>query len=292
MHIGVDLGSTITKTSKGVKFLSGMVEEDGIRDGIKVTLKGHSFITDINDNIELDINKINNENIFRRFYTALALSTDEKEDFFKAVVGYPLSQYNKNKEEFKKRIMENERVGIIVNGKKKIINVKVEIFPEAAGAFYYKKLYSPEVTFIIDIGGSTVNWTYFKEKKLNNYGTLPDGVTILFQRIAERINSNFNTTYDMQDIYDGIHDDFYLEGNRIDVDKIIENETEQYIKNIINLINRKQSIKEARNLIFIGGCMNTIGLYIKNKIEYARVEGDSLFYNALGFEEIAKAVFR
>jgi hypothetical protein len=96
----------------------------------------------------------------------------------------------------------------------------------------------------------------------------------------------------MQDIYDGIHDDFYLEGNRIDVDKIIENETEQYIKNIINLINRKQSIKEARNLIFIGGCMNTIGLYIKNKIEYARVEGDSLFYNALGFEEIAKAVFR
>ncbi|MGV8149970.1 MAG: ParM/StbA family protein, partial [Alkaliphilus sp.] len=134
--IGVDKGSSYTKTSTGFSIKSTVKEindNDLILNGsMTVELDGKKYVIGEEGNFATDLSKADHEET--KILTLTAIANSFPGEFIKTnlVVGLPIGNFSRQKDKMKK-IFEDQIVKMKVNNEKKAIVIEnVVVFPEAA----------------------------------------------------------------------------------------------------------------------------------------------------------------
>ncbi|MTI67438.1 MAG: ParM/StbA family protein [Firmicutes bacterium] len=297
MILGIDKGSTYTKSSKGIILKSTVRrcyenEIDLNNDNTVVDLFNNKYIVGNTGNYATDLMKAKHNNTKILVYTAIAESF--KEDYIKTkvILGLPIGLYSRNKEQMKKLFIKDpkdkELVEITVNNEKKYILIdQVEVFPEAAGAFYTQ---DEKNGLVIDIGGLSVDIALFKKGKLSKYSTYSMGTMKLFSKIANSLNSEYDLSLTEWDIRDVLKDGLYIYGKRVDLN--IEGEILAHVRQIVERLKLEYDLKMINNVFFTGGGSMMCFDYFKKYIPQGKLMDKSQFNNVKGFEKIGQALFK
>jgi len=293
MVIGVDRGTTYTKTDKGISIRSTLRKlnvHDIIDDDVTVTeIDGQRWVVGEAGCYETDLMKSEHFGTEILTLTAIALSRPYDEYIYiDLVTGLPIGLYSKQKQAMKEMFQERS-AEVKINGRKKYIKIKnVEVFPEAAGAFYSQDEY--EDALIIDIGGISVDTADFAKKKLKKYSTYAMGTMKLLSKIANMINSEYDlslTEWDMEDILkDG---GLYVYGQRVDLN--VADIVFEHTGRIYEKLSLEYDLKSKRHVFLTGAPAGWFASFFKRDIPQIKVLKNSKFANAIGYANIGKVVF-
>lgn len=144
------------------------------KDKLVVEFNSETYIIGETGEYATDLLKAGHEHTQMLVLTAIANSSTDEILTTNLVTGLPIGLYSKQKVPMK-FLFENTRNRLNINGKEKIIYInKVEVFPEAAGAFYSQSKYN--IGLVLDIGGLSIDTAYFEGKKLKKYSTYSHGI--------------------------------------------------------------------------------------------------------------------
>lgn len=294
MVIGIDKGSTYTKSSKGIILKSTVRpyydNEVNLNNEMNIVeIFREKFVVGGIGNYSTDLMKAQHEDTRILTYTAIAKSLDEEYIKTSVILGLPIGLYSKQKSKMKELFKLKELVDIKINGKKKYIVIdNLEVFPEAAGAFYNQE--DEKDGLIIDIGGLSVDTALFKDKKLIKYSTYSMGIMKLYSKIANDINSEFDLSLMEWDIEDILKDGLYIYGKKEPVRS--EELISAHVKAIIERLKLEYDLKAINNIFVTGGggimCYN----YLKPYMPQSRLMDKSQTSNVYGFEKIGQALFK
>ena len=286
---GIDKGTTFTKDNEGNIIRSTVKEIDEdilLNNKMVIEMNEKKYIIGESGNYSTDLMKANHENTKILVYTIIAMSC--KESYIKTdiILGLPVGLYGKQKENMKK-LFKNTSIDLKVNGKKKLIEInRVEIFPEAAGAFYTQ---SRENALILDFGGLSIDTALFENNKLKKYSTYSMGTMKLYSKLANRINGDYDLSLTEWDIPKILEEGLFIYGKRqnINVDDIIE----AHILEIIQRLKLEYDLKVINNILLTGGGSILLEDYIRKYIPQA-IRIESIFANAKGFRTIGEVLFK
>ncbi|NPV45243.1 MAG: ParM/StbA family protein [Firmicutes bacterium] len=302
MIIGVDNGYTYTKTSTGIIFPSIVSRDESmdINEGrLEVEINGTRYL--VGDSARLgeytfavDLNKVDHENTMVCILTALAMSTQRNLEDYQIITGLPVSQYGKQKEELRQRILQQGLVGMQLNGQKKYIRItQADVFPQSAAIFYAVKT-SGESVLVIDIGGLTVDVSQFEaisgKYKLTRYQTYAQGTLKLYSQIIKRINTEYDLDLKALDAEGVIRNGLHIYGHRQKLGFIGEL-IGSYVSDLMCSLKLNFNLKTAGQVPLGGGGAILLESYIKDHIPHAYLVPDAQFANAKMFAEIGKVRF-
>jgi len=287
MILGIDKGTTFTKTSEGQIIRSTIRENDHdilIDNKLLVGLSGRKYIVGERGNYSSDLMKAEHENTKVLIYTMIALSKDKKYIDTDLVVGLPIGLYARQKENMKKLI--DKHLDISINGIEKHIEIgRIEVFPEGAGAYYTQE---EKDCLIIDIGGLSIDTALFDNGKLTKYSTYSMGIMKLYNKIANRVNSQFDLSLTEWDVPNILKKGLYIYGQKMPID--VESLIKAHTLEIIERLKLEYDIK-LLNVLITGGGAILLEEYFKLDILQSKVLGDQ-FSNAKGFKKIGEVIFR
>ncbi len=291
--LGVDKGSTYTKTDKNVcirstlrKFRENDVNLDN--DRVMIELDGQKFIAGDKGNYSTDLMKSQHFNTKAFVLLAIGLSYPQDEWITTDIVtGLPIGLYSSQKQ-LMKETFNNTSHDIKINGKKKNIRIRrAEVFPEAAGAFYSQN--ECEDALVIDFGGLSIDTALFKGKKLKKYSTYSAGMMKLYSKLANKINSEYDLSYTEWDMEDLIRDGLYIYGKKVDLG--VDDLAIEHCKEIIERLSLEYDLKSIRNVLLTGGPAKWIEKYFAMDIPQRIVMQQSQFANAIGYRNIGQVIF-
>lgn len=287
MILGIDVGYAYTKVwTKDDKFYFKSTIEEGILDicnTLKVEFEDKQYTIGENSENSLydnTVNKITSLNFKLCLYTAIAKAMkDEMVAEIKLITGLPASYYSSQKDDLINEL-KDKTITIALNNEPKMFTITdVIVFPQSAGVLILnpEKLLGDVV--VIDIGGFTVDASYFNNRRLKRLFTFELGMNILGKSLVDEIRSEYNVTYDVlrtDDLLDG--KTIAKNGKPIDISGLIDDVLSRHA-NIV--INRLESIKEfnTSTRIFIGGG----SLRLKDYLCDETVEQDTIYTNARAF---------
>lgn len=292
--LGLDNGYNFTKTSEEVKFLSSIREghdaynDDTLEievDGVNYIIgeKDGTFIAD-GDKLKTKEGKLN---LQITTLAAIALSFKDKDIIdITPVVGTPVAYYEEQREQLHDLIKALDGKAVCINklNKKQIIKIKeVLVFPQSAGVVFKKRL-AKENSLIIDIGGGTWDVSQFEGYKLTKKATYPEGMLILYSKIAQHLNSKYYTNYDSSDIYELIQRDFFsVEGEKKSM-KEVQPIIREHILKVLTKIKRDFDLNGVDNRIAIGGGATELKDILVEEIKNIEIEKRADFMNAETFK--------
>lgn len=294
MVIGVDRGTTYTKTDKGISIKSTLRKlnvHDIIDDDVIVTeIDGQRWVVGEAGCYETDLMK--SEHFGTRILTLTAIALSYPYDDYittDLVTGLPIGLYSKQKQSMR-NMFQGCSAELKINGIRKNIKIKnVEVFPEAAGAFYSQTDF--EDALIIDIGGISVDTAEFVQKKLKKYSTYAMGTMKLFSKIANRINSEYDISLTEWDIEDILKDGcLYICGQREDLN--VADIVMEHTDRIFEKLSLEYDLKSKRNIILTGAPANWFAVYFRRNIPQIQIMKNSKFANAIGYANIGSVVFK
>lgn len=261
MLLGIDVGYSMTKvcSRRGTDIFLSTVEE-GINDinkkAIQIEFEGKEYtIGEKTGNFSVDLNKINDKTFRLCLFTAIAkqMKNDTVAEI-QLVTGLPVEYYKTQKQELINSL-EGLNVTIVLNDEpKKFIITKCLVFPQSAGLFLLEPNKFTGDNIIIDIGGLTVDISYFDDMTLSKSGTYELGMLKLYDRIIQAIKAEYQVSYDILKAENIIQEKNIIKNGQIInvadlVNKILRNHTETIIMNIKNGFKEYETSKRT----FIGG---------------------------------------
>jgi len=285
---GIDKGTTYTKDHEGniIKSTVREINDEVLIDGkLIVDFEGKKYVIGEKGHYSTDLEKANHNNTRILVYTLIALS--EASNYIKTnlVLGLPIGLYSKNKVKMR-QLFDTGIQKITINNREIYIQIlNVEVFPEAAAAFYTQ---SSKDALVIDIGGLSIDTALMKNSKLEKYSTYSMGTMKLYSKIANKLNGQYDlslTEWDIQDIFkDGLY--IYGEKQDLEIDDILEAHTLE----IIERLKLEYDLKVINNVLLTGGGSILLQDYIETYIPQAKVI-DSTFGNARGLYSVGKVIF-
>lgn len=290
--IGVDKGTTYTKTNKGLCIRStirNFRESDVVLDDkIIVEYNGQKYIVGEKGYYSTDLMKSQHQ--YTKLFGLLAIGLSHPNDeriYTDIVTGLPIGLYSVQKKAMKELFLDSFNE-IRINGKRQIIKIdRVEVFPESAGAFYSQSEY--EDALIIDIGGLSVDTSLFQNKKLKKYSTYSMGSMKLYSKIANNINSKYDLSKTEWDIEELIDDGLYIYGQKVDI--CLDEMAIEHTKEIIERLSLEYDLKSIRNVLLTGGAAEWLKKYFIKDIPQIKTLPESQFTNAIGYYNIGKVLW-
>ena len=285
--IGVDKGTAFTKTNEGLcirSTLRRMRKDEFVLNAEKTVLEvnGIEYIVGEQGSFGTDLLKATHENTTILSVTALAMTEG---NVFDMVTGVPIAMYRNQKQRMKE-LFKDTQWNITLNGVKKNISIKnVEIFPEAAGAFFSQSAIKDAI--VVDIGGLSVDVAQFKGGKLVNSSTYPKGTLKLYSKIANYLNAQYAISLKEWDIHNVLLNGLYLYGNKIniDLDELLFTHTNDIASDIM----LDYDIAAEKNVLFAGGAAEWLMGYVG--MPQAIIIDDPQFANVKGYYNVGKKLF-
>ena len=301
--LGLDNGYNFTKTSERVRICSTIQEGvDDINDVIQVTIESTNkkyIVGEPNGKYIADADKLktqdNIEVLKITTLTAIGMSyPTEKFIEVNLVVGVPVGYYSKQRENFKE-LMEGlyETVHINKLGIYQTIKVKnVIVYPQSAGlVFRYSKQFKNESSLVIDIGGGTWDISQFNGLKLEEKATYKEGMLVLYEKIAQYLNSTHYTNYKQTEIYDLIKKGYFtIEGQKHSI-REIKPIIKSHVAAAVNKLKRAFDTTNIDNIYLIGGGATELEEELIDLLPGAKVEENAQYTNAECFELMGKLRF-
>lgn len=296
--LGLDNGYNFTKTSTGVCIHSTIKQGiDDINNVIQTSVNGKDYIVGETDGTYIaDADKLKNaaskEVLKVTTLTAIGLSypTDTFIDI-NLVVGVPVGYFSNQKEDMK-YLMENINEKIYINkvGIEQTIKInEVLVYPQSAGLVFKRaNELKNESSLIIDIGGGTWDISQFNGLKLEEKATYQEGMLILYEKIAQYLNSNYYTNYEPSEIYHLLQRGFFTaSGDKKSMD-LVKEVIVSHVNVIMTKLTRSFDVTSVDNIFLIGGGANELHFYIKEHLPNAELVGNAQFTNADCFELMGK----
>lgn len=293
MVIGVDKGTTYTKDSNLNIFKSTVrrYSKDEIildKNKLVVEFNGEKYIIGETGEYATDLLKAGHEHTQMLVLTAIANSSTDEILTTNLVTGLPIGLYSKQKVPMK-FLFENTRNRLNINGKEKIIYInKVEVFPEAAGAFYSQSKYNTGL--VLDIGGLSIDTAYFEGEKLKKYSTYSHGIMKLYSKIANRLNAEYDLSLTEWDIEGIIKKGLYIFGEKVELN--IDDLVIEHSNQIIERLKLEYDLKTVPVVLFTGGGSYLLSKYMMNNIPQQQAIDNAQFNNAIGYKAIGEVLFK
>lgn len=293
MILGIDLGNFSVKTSEKIRFISKISERETFDEkntfsieGVKYTVEDGEFVT--------DWNKSKKENTIPLLYYAIAKSTED--NLNQIVLGLPIQQYKKEKENLKTLIENNKIKEVVIENKiRNIFITDVEIAPESAAAYYNldletKNKIGNKQLLIIDIGGRTSDICLFKDRTIKEVKTVPVGMLNIYQEIIDYVNTEYTESFKLEDGEVILKEGLFLNGSYRDISFI-----KPILLNNFNSIWKEVQLKFNPGLGYVlltGGGSLTLGKAFKNRIGNNLIISENpLFDNSLGFKKVGEKIW-
>jgi plasmid segregation protein ParM len=285
MIIGVDVGYTYTKTAtkEGTDIFRSTVKEGSldINKSITIEYQGKEYTIGEKGSYSVDLNKTQDETFLICLYTAIAKAMQHNSDEIDLVTGLPVAYYSSQKQILKDSL-EGKDIFLKYNGKHKIFTInRCLVFPQSAGLFtLYPDLFEKDL-LTIDVGGMTVDVSYFEGLKLTKYATYPMGMLKLYGEIIQSINAEHAVNLDLLDAEKIIQEGLEIEGKPVNIEHIIQKHTEDILRPVKLEFQYKTSKK-----VFIGGGAVALKEYLPGPIRE-----ESIFDNVRAFYRIGVEKF-
>ncbi|MDZ5038220.1 StbA family protein [Clostridium perfringens] len=288
MILGIDVGYSHTKViGENILFSFKSTVEEGALDignALVVEYDGKTYtIGEENGLYATEINKIHSLNFQVCLFTAIAKSMGNKAtENIQLVTGLPAQYYQAQKDDLIKEL-KGKKVTITLNDNPKRFNITdVIVFPQSAGVLLLEPQRLIGDTCIIDIGGFTVDLSYFNNKKLRKLHTLELGMNVLANTLVQKIKAKYGVSYDVLKVDDILDNgQIIVDGKSQKITELIDEVLEQHTNLIMNRLKGIQEYNTSKH-IFIGGGAKRL----KNFIGINSVDPDSIFTNAQAFYKI------
>ncbi|MCM8710555.1 ParM/StbA family protein [Clostridium sp. SYSU_GA19001] len=285
MILGIDVGYSMTKTcsSKGIDIFMSTVEEgvNDINKAIVIEYEGIEYtIGEKTGAFSTDINKINDLTFKLCLFTAISRAMKNNlVDEINLVTGLPIEYYKTQKQELVESL-KGVRATVIYNGEPKRFTItNCLVFPQSAGLFVLNPSEFVGDNIIVDIGGLTVDVSYFNDMKLLKSRTYELGILKLYDKIIQIIKSIYGVSYDILKaesiIYTG---NIIKDGNTINVKELVDEILKKHTENILRNIKNGLSEYDTSKRIFIGG-----GSYILKDYLPVKIKQEDIYANAKAF---------
>ena len=219
-------------------------------------------------------------------YAAILRNSDEDlvDINVNLVTGLPIAWYPKQKDKLTQMLTGRRAVVHYKGRDRNIVINQCIVFPQSAGL----ALNSPEdftegkTNLVIDMGGLTVDVSYYEGRKLVSYDSYQLGMIKFYAKVASAINTQFNVDVGDQDVERFIRQGAVIineEEMDFDFDTLFENHMDE----IITKIKTDCPYDIVHKKTFVGGGAITFKNYLpKNK----GIECNEIQFNAEAFYNV------
>lgn len=290
--IGIDNGYNFTKTSEGIIFNSSIKRGKDIdinKDTIQLEMNGQNYIigSETGEYVA-DNNKI--DSLVTELCTFAAIGLSFKETTFietPVAVGLPVSYYSKQKEAFINKISDYGRRKIKLNNNhhQDIRITDVQVYPQSVGAvFLNAKDIKKDDTLVIDLGGGTLDLSFFQGMRMVESATYPLGMLVMYSNLAQKINSEYECKFKNYQLDDKFQKGYITtEHGKVRLDKY-EDDIAQHVNLITTEIKRDFNYKVMDNIYIIGGGGIRLFDRLQKEFPTAVLLEDAQFINAKAFK--------
>lgn len=288
--VGVDVGKYYTKAycdQTNFIFKSNVLQgvDTFKKNNINLEIGDINYLVGSNQGIYTAEQDKSKDLVFKIcLLTALAKFSKDV-DSFNVVTGLPPGHYSFYKNQIANTFSNTEYM-VNLNGESKIIHIdKVFVYPESVGFVSIEKIYGDAI--VIDIGGETVDVSYFIDERLEYTKTYELGTRKLYGYIANYINTQNGTDYEFDEIERVIKRQTIVVDNKpvkYDTTNLLVQHLSKIVSEIKNDFPWKKSVK-----YFIGG-----GSVLFKEILKAggfNVSDSNIFANAVSFYKLGEVVF-
>lgn len=295
MILGVDVGYSYTKVQgKNLEFtFKSTIEQGSLDIGNSITVEFDGKIYTIGENNGLyatEINKIHSLNFKLCLYTAIAMAMkDNFTEEIQLVTGLPAQYYQAQKNELMETL-KGKKITITLNEVPKRFTITdVIVFPQSAGVLLLDPDKLNGDTCVIDIGGFTVDVSYFNNKKLRKLNTLELGMNVLANSLVQKIKSEYGVSYDVLKVDDILNSKEIVRDNTaINIEKLIDEVLEAHAKLIENRLKGIQEYNMSK-LVFVGGGSLRLGRYLKQELDNDIIYTNAKAFYRIGVEKFGKS---
>lgn len=290
--IGGDIGHKNAKTCFGNSkhdldiFRSTVAEVDNDvlekRNDIVISYEGRDYAVGTEYGAYSVEDNKSKDDVFKIcLFTAISRAMHNTIEDVSLVTGLPLNYYKR----YRKSLVENfegKTVKLYIGNLTKIINFSnVKVYPESAGIIIIEKDAFKGPVIVIDIGGRTVDVSYFESTKLVKTGSYDLGMLTVYSTVAKYVNEHYTTDYSVL-----AAENIVKENKIIADDKEIEFNASRFLKAHANEILRRIKLdfpwKTSRKK-FTGGGAIELKNYLPNK---DLITQSNIFDNARAFYAI------
>lgn len=287
MKLGIDVGYSHTKViGENIEFTFKSTIEEGsldIGNSIRVDFDGKTYtVGEQNGLYATEINKMHSLNFKICLYTAIAKAMKNKtNEEIQLVTGLPAQYYQAQKEDLIKEL-QGKKVTITLNDEPKRFTITdVIVFPQSAGVLLLEPNKLKGDVCVIDIGGFTVDVSYFNNKKLRKLHTLELGMNVLANTLVQKIKAEYGVSYDVLKVDDILDtNEIVKDGKPINIEMLIDEVLEAHTKLIENRLKGLQEYNLSKH-IFVGG-----GSLRLSKFLDIEIDPDTIYTNAKAYYKI------
>ena len=285
----VDVGYTKTKSVSryGRRMFSSTIKEGAIdiNKSIVVETNGVEYTIGEKGAFSVDLNKIQDPTFKTCLYTAILQHMQYNNEDINLVTGLPIAYYSKQKHCLIEELQGKE-IFMKYNGISKLFTInKCLVFPQSAGLFIlYPELFKGDV-IVIDIGGMTVDVSYFEGLKLVKYATYPMGMLKLYGKMIQEVNALYGLNLDILDAEKIIRNGLCIEDMEVGYD--VATALADHAEDLIRPIKLEFPYKTAQK-INIGGGSDALKNYLSKGSIYP---GNNIYANAEAFYAIGVSRF-
>lgn len=207
------------------------------------------------------------------------IANNMKSGNVKLVTCIPANQYNSFKDELKNKIMQNNKIDLVINNKhKKILIEECAILPEGYPIFksIKKEMLLPNTKSVVaDIGGGTVDLSYFDENgRFIDGDSIDIGLLDLYKTVQDKLMNSFKTYKSIEEakeFYRGNLNFFTVNDPQ---DTVRKESTKEIFDQLYNKILAKRKDLKEVNLIIAGGGAEVFGSMFKQLIPQTIIDCD------------------
>lgn len=288
MILGVDVGTYSVKTSNKVTFFSKFTQEESFTEINKININGSSYNIGEGE-FSTDWDKSKKGNTLILLYSAIYKSAED--NINQIVLGLPVQQYKKNKNNLIE-LIENNKCAKVEN--RNLIITDVTVAPEGASSYYsidssLREEIGNKQLIIIDIGGRTTDIIVFQNKVITDVKTIPIGMLNIYQEIIDTVNTQHTESLLLEDGETILKDGLFLKGKQQDI-----NFVQPILKRNFNSVFKEIQLKYNTNKGYVyltGGGSILLKLPFKNRLSNLLISNNPIFDNAIGFGKVGESLW-
>jgi plasmid segregation protein ParM len=292
--LGLDVGYAMTKvcTKDDAFSFRSTIKTGSIdvnRDDIVIGMAGKTYTVGASNGTgTTKRNKIYTEVFDVCVMSAIVKAFEDKDEInVNLVTGLPISYYNGQRAKLIEALKGREEVIMYKKRERKIKINDCIVFPQSAGIkLLHKKDISEKTQLVIDIGGLTVDVSYFEKGVLVSYKSYPLGVLKFYSYLVQQVAEELSIDYTVATIEDAIDDGIIYDEEKIDFD--FKQRFEYWLNQIIEEIRVDFPYDSVFKKTWMGGGSLRFKPYIKKD---RGVKIDEVYTNAKAFYAIGDAKF-
>lgn len=294
--LGIDVGYSHTKVvgKNGFDVFRSTVKKGVIDVNTSSTViqyEGDKITIGERGRITVAANKISDPNFEPLLLTAILRNVPESSKNVKVelVTGLPIGWYKSQKEQLKDFLYNKEIIIGYKNTDRKIHIEDVIVFPQSAGLALTnpKDFEEGRTNLIIDIGGLTVDVSYYNGRKVEHLESYQLGMLKFYSAVASEINSLYNVSVSDQDV-----ERFIDEGaviiNEEEKDFDFDTQFKDWMDRIITQIKMDFPYEIVHRKTWVGGGSIRFKDYLPND---RSLDCDKMYNNAEAFYNVGVQKF-